>query len=86
MYGIKGIRWAIKMAPTPEQTERIEQYFDELLVAKGRPSGSGVLFGLHGEHLMTVDEALEMFQQAKILEDNWPHLLPTPKNIKSIKI
>jgi hypothetical protein len=71
MYGIKGIRWAIKMAPTPEQTEQIKQHFDKLLATKERPSGSGVLFGLHEEHPLTVDEALEMFQQAKILEDNW---------------
>jgi hypothetical protein len=82
MYGIKGIRWAIKMAPTPEQTEQIKQHFDKLLATKGRPSGSGVLFGLHEEHLLTVDEALEMFQQAKIVEDNWPHLLPAPKLVK----
>ena len=70
MYGIKDIRFAIKMAPTPEQLEQIKHYFDNALTAKGIPHTSqGVLSGYQDEVLLTIDEALEMFTTAKAIED-----------------
>lgn len=71
MYGIKDIRFAIRMAPAPEQIEQIKQYFDKALAAKGiPPSPNRVLSGHQDEVLLTIDEAFEMFTMAKAIEDN----------------
>jgi hypothetical protein len=69
MYGIKDIRFAIRMAPTPEQLEQIKHYFDNELSTRGIPlSPNRVLSGYQEETLLTVDEALEMFQTLKAVE------------------
>jgi hypothetical protein len=70
MYGIKDIRFAIRMAPTPEQIEQIKHYFEEQLSAKGIPPVPGsIVSGYQDEVLLTIDEALEMFKGAKAFED-----------------
>jgi hypothetical protein len=71
MYGIKGIRFAVRMAPTPEQIKEIKAYFDKQFIARGMaPKPNAVLYGWQNECLVTVDEALEMFTMAKQIEDS----------------
>lgn len=71
MYGIKDIRFAIRMAPTPEQVEQIKHYFEAQLSAQGLPPVPGsVVSGYQEEVLLTIDEAFEMFKEAKAIEDH----------------
>jgi hypothetical protein len=70
MYGIKDIRFAIRMAPTPEQIEQIKHHFDKELTARGiPPNPNRVLSGYQDEALLTIDEAFAMFKDAKAFED-----------------
>lgn len=69
MLGIKGIRYAVRMAPTPQQTQEIREVYSKLMSMHGVPSSPNQpLSGLGEERLLTIDEALEVFKDLKDME------------------
>lgn len=78
MYGVKGIRFALRMVPTPEQMSEIRESFDKALAAHGiPPNPNRVMCGVGEEQILSIDEAIDVLREYKALEDAIP--VPAPK-------
>jgi hypothetical protein len=67
MLGVKGIRYNIEMAPTPEQQAELKRKLGERLKAAGGTPGN--IFGWT-QKIATIDEALAIFEMLKAVEDS----------------
>lgn len=82
MYGVKGIRFALRMVPTPEQMVEIRESFDKALAAHGvPPNPNRVMSGIGEEQILSIDEAIDALREYKALEDAIP--VPAPKRSTS---
>jgi hypothetical protein len=80
MYGVTGIRFALRMVPTPEQMVEIRESFDKAFAAHGVPTNPNrVLSGIGEEVILSIDEAILMLRECKALEDAIP--VPAPGSL-----
>lgn len=77
MYGVKGIRFALRMVPTPEQMSEIRESMEKAFAAHGIVGKPLTFTGIGEEQILSIDEAIEVLREYKFLEDAIP--VPAPK-------
>jgi hypothetical protein len=77
MYGVKGIRFALRMVPTPEQMLEIRTSMEKAFAAHGIVNRPLTFSGIGEEQILTIDEAIEVLREYKALEDAIP--VPAPR-------
>jgi hypothetical protein len=68
MLGVKGLRFALRMVPTPEQRLELIKATEKMFADSELPPNPWVLHGIEDEQIFTIDQAIAALQIYKARE------------------